>query len=234
MKKFLPIIAFMAILLSGCSKFLSNPEYHKFQGFTIGTLQGTAGGTVYIVQDNNTTVLLKGVTSKSDTVFGTRYFAEGMMYQQGYGTSGYDETLEAVTFCSVDIKELIFADNKAEIERISNKGFDFDNYNLQRICQTLNYINIPLTIYADNIDKHAIEYAIESSEKFGSKEIKIYLCHNSNGDTQNNATGYTIFTSLDMSPVFEHYEADDKLIITVIYKDLYSDNKNFSMQMSVI
>jgi hypothetical protein len=151
------------------------------------------------------------------------------MYQPGYGVSGYDMTLEVSRFCVAVEKELIFAQNSTEIEQISTSGV-VDNYNQSKICQTLKYLNVPITLYADNIDKHAVEYAVDkTTETFGSKEVKVYLCHNSNDDTTKNSKSYFMFSSLDLTPIFEHYQKDDIITIKLIYKDLQKTEQTLSI-----
>ncbi|MDR0829306.1 MAG: hypothetical protein LBN95_04230 [Prevotellaceae bacterium] len=230
MKKFIPIIVFTTILFQSCN--WDNPAYHTFQGYTIGTLKGSTS-RVYSLQDDSTTVLLVGLVAKSDSAFGERYYAEGTMYEQGYGENGYDMTLEVINYCAVLVKNLIAAEKQDSIEKVSTDGFDFENnYNRSRIFRTGKYLNIPISIYADNVDKHTIDYYIDAStEKFEKSEVKIYLTHNANNDTKNNRAYYFMYSSLDLTQIFEHYESGKEITLTFIYKDLYNQQQTISLKV---
>jgi hypothetical protein len=224
------LIIFTTILFQSCN--WDNPKYHTFFGYAIGTVKGTTNA-VYLLQDDGTTVLLNVMVAKNDSVFDKRYYVEGTVYEQGYGEKGYDVTVEPLNnaYYEVAVKELIFAENVDSISKVSTDGFDFNNNNRSRISQTEKYLNIPLTIYADNADKHTIDYHIDaSSEIFDKSDVKVYLTHNANGDTKNNVQAAFRFTSLDLTPIFEHYENGKEFTLTLIYTDLYNQQQTLSLK----
>ncbi|MDR1543970.1 MAG: hypothetical protein LBS50_06105 [Prevotellaceae bacterium] len=230
MKKFLPVIALAAVLfLQGCK--WDDPSYHKFAAFAIGEIRGEKSGSIYLMQDDSTTVLLKGLIAKSDSIFGSRFYADGMMYAKGYGENGYDMTLEVIYYIGVTEKELIFVENQNEIEEISTAGFEFKSNALSSIFQTGKYLNIPLAIYVDDLKKHSIDYALnEETIDFSKKEVTVYLCHNSGDDSNNNkVTPYGILSSLDLTSIFEHYENGEEIVIKLNYKDLGKTQQTLSL-----
>jgi hypothetical protein len=102
--------------------------------------------------------------------------------------------------------------------------------NAGRMIQTGKYLNVDIEYYGDKPENHIFAYFVDNETDEALKTMKIYLCHNTNGDSYLNPKICKIVTSLDITTLFDIFSTDFNIIL--VYNDYQSLQKELTIKIS--
>jgi len=212
MKKSFYLLILLAILLQSCSFLDPYGKGYINYGATIGSTEKN-DNISYIQTDDTVAILIKNMNFP-DSVLGQRIYLEGDFYK---GSGGYTYAINVLKNVLVPIKEIQDAENQNVIDLANNASMSLNN---NGIWQTIKYLNISLSYYASEPNKHSFSFFINNqTEMFDNNRVTIYICHDNGGD-KILYQSYSMLLSLDLTKLFDKFT--DKFDI----KFVYTENSN--------